>query len=263
MFYENTLVGTFLSRPNRFLAHVMVGGREVVCHVKNTGRLRELLLPGAPVVLQHHPDAVASGRKTEYSLIGVAKPIQAGAAWCGNEVSTEALRTSGFDLTAETGTTYTWVNIDSQAPNQATYEWLTTGDGLPFCPRPQNVRREVKYGQSRFDLAFEDSGKPWLMEVKGVTLDMDGTAMFPDAPTERGVKHIDELADAAEHGFGTAVLFVIQMKGITAFASHAERHPAFAEALANAKRRGVKVWAYDCVVTENSLQIDAPVKVIL
>ena len=232
MVYENTLVGTFLSRPNRFLAHVMLDGHEVVCHVKNTGRLRELLIPGTPVVVQYHPDAMETGRKTEYSLIGVAK----------NNI---------------------WVNIDSQAPNQVAYEWLTVGDGLPFCPRPQHVRREVKYGQSRFDLAFEDSGKPWLMEVKGVTLDVDSTAMFPDAPTERGVKHIAELADAAEHGFGAAVLFVIQMKGITAFAPHAERHPAFAEALGNAKKRGVKVWAYDCVVTENSLKIDAPVKVTL
>lgn len=232
MVYENTLVGTFLSRPNRFLAHVMLDGHEVVCHVKNTGRLRELLIPGTPVVVQYHPDAMETGRKTEYSLIGVAK----------NNI---------------------WVNIDSQAPNQVAYEWLTVGDGLPFCPRPQHVRREVKYGQSRFDLAFEDSGKPWLMEVKGVTLDVDGTAMFPDAPTERGVKHIAELADAAEHGFGAAVLFVIQMKEITAFAPHAERHPAFAEALRDAKKRGVKVWAYDCVVTENSLKIDVPVKVIL
>ena len=277
MFYENTLVGTFLSRPNRFLAHVMVDGREVVCHVKNTGRLRELLLPGAPVVLQHHPDSAAAGRKTEYSLIGVAKPIRVGAERRGNFVSSkqlaEALGNSveawiilaqahgGFGEPKEFA--YTWVNIDSQAPNQVACEWLKEGEGLPFCPRSQNVRREVKYGQSRFDLAFEDSGKPWLMEVKGVTLDVNGTAMFPDAPTERGVKHIAELADAAEHGFGAAVLFVIQMKGITAFAPHAERHPAFAEALRDAKKRGVKVWAYDCVVTENSLKIDAPVKVTL
>ena len=251
MFYANTKIATFLSRPNRFLAHVLLDGKEVVCHVKNTGRLRELLVPGAPVVVQYHPDASETGRKTEYSLIAVAKPV-----WNGAE------RIENLGPIIEE-TRYTWVNIDSQAPNQAAYNWLMTGDGLPFCPRPQNVRREVKYGQSRFDLAFEDCGKPWLMEVKGVTLDVDGTAMFPDAPTERGIKHLEELADAVEHGFGAAVLFVVQMKGITAFAPNAARHAAFAETLADVKRRGVHVWAYDCVVAEDSMRIDAPLRVIL
>ena len=262
MIYENTKIGTFLFRPNRFLAHVMLDGRKVVCHVKNTGRLRELLLPGAPVAVQFHPDAADTGRKTEYSLIAVRKG----------------------DV---------WVNIDSQAPNQVAYEWLSelakehlttsiesssladqksdsadasqiNNSALFLCPK--DLRREVRYGQSRFDLAFvneADGGKPWLMEVKGVTLDADGTAMFPDAPTERGVKHLEELANAVENGFGAAVLFVIQMKGISAFAPHAERHPEFAEALVSAAERGVHVLAYDCIVTENSLQIDAPVPVIL
>lgn len=261
MLYFNTKIAAFLSRPNRFLAHVLLEEKEVVCHVKNTGRLRELLVPGTPVVVQYHPDAAEMGRKTEYSLIGVAKPVREDAQRCGNYVSTERLVEVG--IVPANDANYTWVNIDSQAPNQAAYEWLTTGDGLPFCPRPQKVRREVKYGQSRFDLAFEDCGKPWLMEVKGVTLDVDGTAMFPDAPTERGIKHLEELADAAEHGFGAAVLFVIQMKGITAFAPNSERHAAFAETLANVKKRGVHVWAYDCVVTEDSMRIDAPVKVII
>lgn len=263
MQYTNTKIATFLSRPNRFLAHVMIGDREIVCHVKNTGRLKELLIPGAPVLVQHHPDAAETGRKTEYSLIGVLKPVRDGAERCGNFVPAEVSRAAGCNLCSGADTRYTWVNIDSQAPNQAAYEWLTTGEGLPFCPRPQNVRREVKYGQSRFDLAFEDCGTPWLMEVKGVTLDVDGTAMFPDAPTERGVKHLEELADAAENGFGAALLFVIQMKGISAFTPHAERHPAFAKALAQAKKRGVHVWAYDCMVTADSLRIDAPVRVIL
>ena len=236
MFYPNTMVGTFLSRPNRFLAHVMLDGREVVCHVKNTGRLRELLLPGVSVIVQHHPDAAASGRKTEYSLIKVAK---------GN----------------------VWVNIDSQAPNQAAFEWLSglqhASEHAIFCP--QNIRREVRYGESRFDLSFIDSqtGKPWLMEVKGVTLDVNGTAMFPDAPTERGVKHLEELIHASCNGFGTAVLFVIQMKGISAFSPNAERHPAFAEALKRAQEHGVHILAYDCIVTEDALQIDQPIPVIL
>ena len=238
MFYPNTLTATFLARPNRFLAHVMVNGEEKVCHVTNTGRLKELLLPGTEVILQHHPDAAAAGRKTEYSLIGVAKPL------------------------ADNRQT-TWVNIDSQAPNQAACEWLTRGKGLPFCPRPQNVRREVRWGQSRFDLAFTDCGKPWFMEVKGVTLDVNGTAMFPDAPTERGIKHLDELGAAVKEGYGAAVLFVIQMKGISAFAPHRSRHPEFTDALIRAKNNGVHVWAYDCIVTENSMEIDAPVAVKL
>ena len=164
---------------------------------------------------------------------------------------------------------FTWVNIDSQAPNQVAYEWLSElakeQRTAPFlCPK--DLRREVRFGQSRFDLAFvneADGGKPWLMEVKGVTLDADVTAMFPDAPTERGVKHLEELANAVENGFGAAVLFVIQMKGISAFAPHAKRHLECAEALVSAAERGVHVLAYDCIVTENSLQIDVPVPVIL
>lgn len=240
MFYPNTVVGTFLSRPNRFLAHVMLNGNEIICHVKNTGRLKELLIPGTPVIVQHHPDAAAHGRKTEYSLIGVAKPAP----------NANAQPT-------------VWINIDSQAPNQAAFEWLTEGQGLPFCPRPQNVRREVRYGDSRFDLSFTDCGQLWFMEVKGVTLDVSGTAMFPDAPTERGIKHLGELGNAVKDGYGAAVLFVIQMKGISAFTPNAATHPEFADALVRAKNNGVHVWAYDCVVTENSMKIDAPVKVVL
>ena len=236
MFYPNTMVGTFLSRPNRFLAHVMLNGTEIVCHVKNTGRLKELLLPGVPVVVQHHPDAAVTGRKTEYSLIKVAKENQ-------------------------------WVNIDSQAPNQVAFEWLSSLQDASndLCILPERIRREVRYGDSRFDLAFTDAltGRPWLMEVKGVTLDINGTAKFPDAPTERGIKHLDELGDAVKNGFKAAVLFVIQMKGISAFAPHAERHPEFAEALARARECGVHVWAYDCVVTEDSLEIDQKIPVNL
>lgn len=236
MFYPNTMIGTFLSRPNRFLAHVMLNGKEIVCHVKNTGRLKELLLPGVSVVVQHHPDAAAAGRKTEYSLIKVAKEG-------------------------------TWVNIDSQAPNQAAFEWLSNSqnasDFPDFCP--QNIRREVRYGDSRFDLSFTDAltGRPWLMEVKGVTLDVNGTAKFPDAPTERGIKHLEGLENAVKDGFGAAVLFVIQMKGISAFSPNAATHPEFAEALKRAHENGVHVLAYDCIVTENALQIDQPVYVVM
>ncbi len=255
MQYPNTYTGTFLSRPNRFLAHVMLDRQEIVCHVKNTGRLKELLLPGAPVIVQHHPGALAAGRKTEYSLIGVGKPDP-------QFVSAVTVRPESGEI-GDSQIPYVWVNIDSQAPNQAAYDWLTTGEGLPFCPRPTHVRREVRYGDSRFDLSFEYGGQTWFMEVKGVTLDIDGTAKFPDAPTERGIKHLDELGAAVQDGYQAAVLFVIQMKGISAFAPHAERHPAFAEALARAKKNGVRVWAYDCVVTEDSMVIDQPVPVKL
>lgn len=169
MIYENVMQAVFLSRPNRFLARVLLNGNEAVCHVKNTGRLGELLIPGVPAAVQFHPDAMAQGRKTEYSLIAVKKETAQGPQW---------------------------VNIDSQAPNQTAWEWLTAGEGLPFCPRPDHVKREVRYGDSRFDLAFSCGGSPWFMEVKGVTLDMDGTAMFPDAPTERGIRHLEGLAQA-------------------------------------------------------------------
>ena len=247
MFYPNTMVGTFLSRPNRFLAHVMLDGREVVCHVKNTGRLKELLIPGASVVVQHHPDAAVLGRKTEYSLIKVAKPTDM--------------------LKQDSESSCVWVNIDSQAPNQVAFEWLSgiqdASGSLDFCP--QKIRREVRYGDSRFDLSFVDAktGKPWLMEVKGVTLDVDGTAKFPDAPTERGIKHLEELGNAANDGFVAAVLFVIQMKGISAFAPNSETHPQFAEALRRARDHGVHILAYDCIVTEDSLQIDQAIPVLL
>lgn len=236
MIYKNTTTATFLSRPNRFLAHAELNGREIVCHVKNTGRLKELLIPGAQISIRHHPDASSLGRKTEYSLIGVSRQTPSGSIW---------------------------VNIDSQAPNQAAYEWLTEGKGLPFCPRPQNVKREVRYNQSRFDLSFSDCDRPWFMEVKGVTLNVNGTAMFPDAPTERGIKHLDELGYAVKNGYDAAVLFVIQMKGIRAFSPNRERHPEFADALERAKKNGVHIWAYDCTVTENTMKIDAPVPVIL
>ena len=235
MNYEHTMTAVFLSRPNRFLAHVLLDGREVVCHVKNTGRLKELLNPGVPVVIQHHPDAKAAGRKTEYSLIAVASPVLGGSQW---------------------------VNIDSQAPNQAAYEWLSSGDGLPFCPRPTDIRREVSHGGSRFDLAFSCQGQPWFMEVKGVTLNVNGQARFPDAPTERGIRHLHGLSDAVKEGFGAAVLFVLQMQDCASFAPN-PNHPEFGEALRYAKDRGVHIWAWDCEVSETSMKIRLPVPVIL
>lgn len=228
MKYEHIIPASFLSRPNRFIAYAELSGRQVTCHVKNTGRCRELLLPGTTVFLQYHPDAAQTGRKTEYSLIGVAKK-----------------KAHGIEL----------INMDSQAPNQVAWEWLTA--------RGYQVRREVRYGSSRFDLAFEEDGVPAFMEVKGVTLEQDGIARFPDAPTERGIKHLQELEHAAADGYHAYALFVIAMKGIRSFEPNRATHPEFAEALAHAAAHGVQILAYDCIVTEDSLTVNQPIPVIL
>lgn len=232
MKYEHMLPATFLERTNRFIAYADLGGVRVKCHVKNTGRCRELLLPGADLVLQHHPNALAEGRKTEYSLINVYKKM--------------AYKTE-------------LVNMDSQAPNQTAMEWLLDG-GLPGV---SEVRREVTYGSSRFDLAFLQDGRPSYMEVKGVTLEQDGVARFPDAPTERGIKHLRELEHAAAEGFPAYALFVIAMKGVHSFEPNMATHPAFGEALAHAAAHGVQILARDCIVTTDSLMIDAAVPVVL
>ncbi len=265
MRYEHMLTGTFLNRPNRFIAHVLIPGKghgeeAVICHVKNTGRCRELLIPGVKVLVQFHPEAAALGRKTEYSLIGV---------WKEREKQEPLL-----------------INMDSQAPNQVAYEWLQSmndnaplpfhhADQNPFASRLAigNLRREVTYDQSRFDLSFQavlpekdeelQREIPAFMEVKGVTLEENGLAMFPDAPTVRGVKHIQELVNARREGYEAYILFVIQMKGMEVFTPNRKTHPEFAEALKTAREAGVHVLAYDCLVTEDSLSINMPVPVLL
>lgn len=236
MQYSNILTGIFLARPNRFLARVLVDGRETLCHVRNTGRLKELLVPGTAAAVQYHPDAASSGRKTSFSLIAVQKPSPDGPVW---------------------------VNIDSQAPNLAAWEWLHAGNDLPFSPVPASIKREVRFGGSRFDLSFTCGEIKWFLEVKGVTLDRNGTAMFPDAPTDRGIRHLEELGTAAESGCGAGILFVIQMKGISSFSPNASAHPEFALALNRARERGVLILARDCIITENSMSIDRSVPVNL
>lgn len=233
MRYEHIKEGIFLERPNRFIARVEVKGRVVTAHVKNTGRCRELLIPGVPVILQYHPGGLAAGRKTEYSLIGV---------WKGDIL----------------------INMDSQAPNQAAMEWLLNGGftrdtGISVS----EVRREVAWGDSRLDLSFLADGEPALMEVKGVTLEMNHGAMFPDAPTLRGIKHLKELETAAQNGIRAYVLFVIQMKAVTWFTPNMDTHPAFGAALREASEAGVKVLAYDCIIQKDSMTIDQAVKVVL
>ena len=224
--YEKMKQGVFLSRPNRFVAHVRLDGREEVCHVKNTGRCRELLLPGAEVWCQHHDD---SGRKTAWSLITVRK---------------------GERL----------VNLDSQVPNKLALDYVKQG-GLGFAP--QMVKPEQTYGNSRFDLYYEAGERRGFVEVKGVTLEDGGVARFPDAPTQRGRKHLLELQTAVEAGFDAWVLFVIQMADIRRFEPNWPRDPDFAEALCRAAEHGVQVRAVECFVTEDSLAITKEVPVAL
>lgn len=261
MRYGEIVHGTFLGRPNRFLAMVQIGDAVHTVHVKNTGRCKEILVPGAEVILEVHPDAKETGRKTEYSLIAVYKEQP-----CDSEKFNPEILGNGTAVVGmEQGTTQRMlINMDSQAPNQVAAEWLISGDftreiGISVT----EVRREVRYGNSRFDLAFVGDGKPCFMEVKGVTLEEDGVASFPDAPTERGIKHMQELADAAAHGFGAYLLFVIQMKGIREFRPNRKTHPAFADALKEAAKAGVHVLAYACMVWEDHFQIDQRISVVL
>ena len=225
MHYKNMVPGVFLARPNRFIAHVEIDGQVEVCHVKNTGRCRELLTPRAQVWCQRSNNP---NRKTKYDLITVKK---------GDRL----------------------INMDSQAPNTAAKEWLLSG-GLGDV---SDLKAEYTHGDSRFDFSFLMEGKRCFLEVKGVTLEDDGVCAFPDAPTERGVKHLKGLTQAAKDGYGAFVLFVIQMADVKYLRPHDERDPAFGAALREAAENGVTVMAMDCGVTEDTMQIRLPVLVRL
>ena len=225
MKYSKVTEGIFLSRPNRFIAKVLIDGKEETVHVKNTGRCRELLQSGNRVYLYVSDNPQ---RKTKYDLVAVEKR------------STPPLL----------------VNMDSQIPNDAAEEYLRSGR---LFSKDAVVRREVKYGNSRFDFYVEDGERRIFLEVKGVTLESDGVAMFPDAPTERGVKHVNELMKCIVDGYEAYILFVIQMKSIHLFKPNAETHHEFAEALKTAKEKGVKIIAMDCIVEPDSMTIDMPV----
>ena len=225
MRYENMVPGVFLRRPNRFIAHVEIEGQVEVCHVKNTGRCRELLPEGATVWCQR---AANLNRKTKFDLITVKK---------------------GRRL----------INMDSQAPNIAAGEWLRNG-GLGSI---SDLRAETVHGDSRFDFSFVKDGRRCFLEVKGVTLENDGVCAFPDAPTERGVKHLKGLAQAAKDGFGAYALFVIQMGDVKFLHPNDDTDPAFGAALREAAAHGVTVLAVDCRVTENEMVIGQPVDVRL
>lgn len=219
MKYNNIKKAIFLERPNRFIAYADLDGERVKCHVKNTGRCKELLIPGEAVVyLEDHGEN--TNRKTRYSLVKVVKNGRI-------------------------------INMDSQAPNQIAFDWLQNGElyeDISF------VKREVKYGNSRFDIYYErGNGIKGFIEVKGDTLEDDNVARFPDAPTERGIKHIHELIEAHKNGYEANILFVIQMKGVDHFEPNYRTHAAFGEALKEAKAVGVNVMAIDCIVTEDAV----------
>ena len=226
MRYASIIPGRFLSRPNRFIALVETDAGIQTVHVKNTGRCRELLVPGASVYLEQSANP---RRKTAFDLIAVDK---------------------GGLL----------INMDAQAPNRVFAEWAGAGNFLPDCTA---LRREYVYGDSRLDFCLETPGGLHLVEVKGVTLEEGGAARFPDAPTERGVRHIQELRRAVEAGLGATLFFVVQMEGMRSVAPNDETHPAFGEALREAAAHGVRVLAYDCAVTPESLTLRAPVPVLL
>ena len=225
MQYRNMVPGIFRDRPNRFIAHVEIEGTLETVHVKNTGRCRELLVPGAEVWCQHFDSA---GRKTQYDLICVQK---------------------GQRL----------INMDSQAPNAAAKEWLSAG-GLG---KITDLRPETVHGDSRFDFSFKKEGKPCFLEVKGVTLEHGGICAFPDAPTERGTKHLRGLMNAAKEGYGAYVLFVIQMSPVVSLHPNDQTDPSFAAALREAAAAGVNILAVDCAVTPEEMCIGEAVRVEL
>lgn len=228
MHYHNVIPAVFLERVNRFIARVLIAGDETRVHVRNTGRCRELLVPGAAVLIEASP---RPERKTAWTLIAVYK---------GDRL----------------------VNIDSLAPNRLVFDALLDG-GLPSVGRVDSARREVTYGRSRFDLYFETGGRGGFIEVKGVTLERDGLALFPDAPTGRGARHIAELIAAAAQGYSAYIIFVIQMKGVSRFTANAATDPAFAAALKLAARQGVGVLAYDSLVALGETHLGDPVPVVL
>ena len=226
MDYGCVVPARFLDRPNRFVAHVLLGQETVTCHVKNTGRCRELLVPGARVYLERGRNP---GRRTAWDLIAVEKDGKL-------------------------------INMDAQAPNRVFAEWAAAGR---FLPDTRSLWPEYRWGDSRLDFCVETAHGRHLVEVKGVTLEEDGAACFPDAPTERGVRHIRELQKAVRSGLDATLFFVVQMKDVRSVAPNDDTHPAFGEALREAAAAGVHVCAWDCDVTPESLAIRREVPVIL
>ncbi|HIX49267.1 MAG TPA: A/G-specific adenine glycosylase [Candidatus Mediterraneibacter caccavium] len=230
MKYERISRALFLERPNRFIAYAELNGKKETIHVKNTGRCAELLRPGAVIYVQESDNPE---RKTKWDLIAVEK---------------------------ETGRGKRLINMDSQIPNRVVQEWIEAGN---LFPDVSLVRPETTYGNSRFDLYVEAGDRKIFIEVKGVTLEEDGVCRFPDAPSDRAVKHLEELIRAKKEGYETYVFFVIQMKCVSYFTPNTDTHPAFAEALRRAKEAGVEILAYDCNVTPDSIVVSEPVDAVL
>ncbi len=228
MKYQNIIVGEFVSRPNRFIAKVKIDGCIETVHVKNTGRCSELLVDAAKVYLEQ---SFNPNRKTKYDLIAVEKKRE-----------NDALL----------------INMDSQIPNDVVFEWLTT---CGMFSELAHIRREVIFGSSRFDLYISDGNRKAFVEVKGVTLEHDGVAMFPDAPTQRGVKHIRELIFALDQGYEAYLIFLIQMKGVYKFCPNEKMHPEFANALKDAQSAGVKIMAMDCMITPDCICCDKEIPI--
>lgn len=228
MKYHNVVHARFGKRLNRFIAEVNINGMNQQVHIKNTGRLKELLKTNVDVLMERSTNP---NRKTKFSLIAVEKDGR-------------------------------WVNIDSQAPNLVAFEALKAGK-IMQVGLPDTVKREVTFGQSRFDLYFEKDDRKGFMEVKGVTLEKDGVAMFPDAPTSRGTKHVLEMIKAVQEGYIGMILFVIQMKDCRSFSPYWKMDRAFAKALQKASEEGVKILAYDSIVYEDKIVIDQPIPVYL
>ncbi len=224
MKYENIIKGTFIERPNRFIAICDIDGKKEICHVKNTGRCRELLIKGAVVYLEKSPNP---NRKTQYDLIAVQKNDRL-------------------------------INMDSQVVNRVVFEFIPT-----LFEDVELIKSEYKYGNSRFDFYVETKREKIFVEVKGVTLENDDVVSFPDAPTERGIKHLKELQKAVTEGYKAYVLFVIQMSDVKYFEPNSRTHPEFAEELRNAKDNGVVPLAFDCAVTPDSIEIRKPVLIKL
>src|SRR5471030_957572 len=218
MKYENIIKGKFIERPNRFIAHIDINGKIEICHVKNTGRCKELLIPGATVFVEENNNPK---RKTKFSLISVIKDKRI-------------------------------INMDSQVPNKVVHEWIVKGNLFKDITL---IRPENKYKKSRFDFYVETKNRKVFIEVKGVTLENEGIVKFPDAPTERGVKHVKELCDCVKEGYDAYIIFVIQMNNVLHFEPNVETHKEFAEALKEAQKCGVHILAVDCDVKEDSINI--------
>lgn len=224
MQYDNIRRGQFISRPNRFIANILVNGKEEICHVKNTGRCTELLVPGATIFVQ---EVKNDRRRTKFDLVSVFK---------------------GERL----------INIDSQIPNNIFREWIESNN---YFPGLSLVKPEYKYRNSRLDYYLEAGDRKIMVEIKGVTLEKDGATFFPDAPTERGIKHINDLCHAITEGYEAYLIFIIQMKNVLYFAPNRETHPAFADAVLRSVDMGVQLLALDCDVTADSITVDNYVKV--